>query len=222
MRTTILIGSIILISALACKEAKPKINVPAIDPGHIGIVLDSAAYFDLLNDKFLTQEFAQMFIDTLYRPEPLIDMYLTGREAFLNVRLAKAHYQGKAGKGIMMFQTRKPGQVDILLQNWKKFYKDSLESYVYDGDGLKLAEITPFINKKNLTNNKPDLSIFLASYTVPTYKNWGFSDSAIAKGVTMNTFMNSWDSRTQTKLFKKFKSFQIQLTAEELQQIESS
>lgn len=121
----------------------------------------------------------------------------------------------------MMFQTRKPGQVAILLQNWKQFYSDSLESYVYDGDGLKLAEVTPYINTKNPSFKKPDLSIFLASYTVPTYKNWGYSDSAIANGITMNTFMNSWDNRTQTKLFKKFKSFEIQLTAEELQQIES-
>lgn len=221
MRIILLIGTIVLFSALACKEAKPKVNSPAFDPGHIGFVLDSSAYFDLLNDSFLTQEFAQLFVDTSHHPEPLIEMYLTGREAFLNVGLAKEFWQGKAGKGIMMFQTRKPGEIENLVRNWKQLYTDSLNSYVHEGNGFKIAEVTPYISKNDSTFKQPNLSLLLASYTIPTYKNWGFSDSAISNGVAMKDFMNSWDNRTQMKLFKKFKSFHIQVTADELQQIES-
>jgi hypothetical protein len=221
MRIILLIGTIILFSASACREANPKVISPAIDPGHIGFVLDSAAYFDLLNDSFLTQEFAQLSVDTSHHPEPLIELYLTGREAFLNVGLAKEFWKGKAGKGIMMFQTRKPGEIENLVHNWKQLYTDSLDSYVYEGNGFKIAEVTPHISKSDSSSKYPNLSILLASYTIPTYKNWGFSDSVIANGMSMKDFMNSWDNRTQTKLFKKFKSFHIQVTAEELQQIES-
>lgn len=212
---------IILFSALACRETNSKMNAPATDPGHIGFVLDSAAYFDLLNDSFLTNEFAQLFVDTSHHPEPLIELYLTGREAFLNVGLAKEFWQDKGGKGIMMFQTRKPGEIDNLIRNWKQVYTDSLNSYVHDGGGFKIAEVTPYLNKNDPSSKQPNMSILLASYTIPTYKSWGFSDSAIANGITMKAFMNSWDSRTQTKLFKKFKSFHIQLTVKELKQIES-
>jgi hypothetical protein len=221
MRTTLSIGVIILFSALACREVKPKINAPATDPGHIGFVLDSAAYFDLLNDSFLTREFAQLFVDTSYHPEPLIELYLTGREAFLNVGLAKEFWRGKAGKGIMMFQTRKPGEIDNLIGNWKQLYADSLNSYVHDGGGFKIAEVTPYVNKNHPSSKQPNLSILFASYTIPTYKSWGFRDSAIATGIAMKDFMNSWDNRTQNKLFKKFNSFHIQLTEKELEQIES-
>lgn len=221
MRITLSIASIILFSALACKEGKPKINTVATDPGHIGLVLDSAAYFDLLSDSFLTNEFAQLFVDTSHHPEPLIELYLTGNEAFLNVGLAKEFWQGKKGKGIMMFQTRKPGEIDNLIHNWKQLYSDSLNSYVHDGGGFKIAEVTPYVNKNDPSSKQPSMSILLASYTIPTYKSWGFSDSAIANGITMKAFMNSWDNRTQTKLFKKFKSFHIQLTAKELEQIEA-
>lgn len=212
---------IILFSALACRETNSKMNAPATDPGHIGFVLDSAAYFDLLNDSFLTNEFAQLFVDTSHHPEPLIELYLTGREAFLNVGLAKEFWQDKGGKGIMMFQTRKPGEIDNLIRNWKQVYADSLNSYVHDGGGFKIAEVTPYLNKNDPSSKQPNMSILLASYTIPTYKSWGFSDSAIANGITMKAFMNSWDSRTQTKLFKKIKSFHIQLTVKELKQIES-
>ncbi|QNA45341.1 DUF5829 family protein [Lacibacter sediminis] len=221
MRRILSICSVLIFSALACNEAKPKIDAPSADPGHIGFVLDSAAYFDLLNDSFLTNEFAQLFVDTSHHPEPLIELYLTGREAFLNVGLAKEFWQGKEGKGIMMFQTRKPGEIDNLIRNWKQSYTDSLNSYVHDGGGFKIAEVTPFIKKNDPSSKEPNLSILLASYTIPTYKSWGFSDSAIANGVAMKDFMNSWDSRTQNKLFKKFKSFHIQLTEKELEQIES-
>ncbi|MBS4066805.1 MAG: hypothetical protein KGZ74_19740 [Chitinophagaceae bacterium] len=221
MLTRSSIAAIISMYILACNNAKPKINMPALDPGHIGFVLDSTAYFDLLNDSFLTREFAQLFVDTSHHPEPLIELYLTGREAFLNVGLAKDFWQGKAGKGIMMFQTRKPGEIENLVHNWKQLYTDSLESYVYEGNGFKIAEVTPHISKSDSSSKYPNLSILLASYTIPTYKSWGFSDSVITNGTSMKDFMNSWDNRTQTKLFKKFKSFQIQVTAKELQQIES-
>lgn len=215
------LAAIIFVFAAACNNATLKTNAPATDPGHIGFVLDSAAYFDLLNDSFLTQEFAQLFVDTNHHPEPLIELYLAGREAFLNVGLAKEFWQDKAGKGIMMFQTRKPGEIDNLIHNWKQVYTDSLNSYVHDGGGFKIAEVTPYLNKNEPSSKQPNMSILLASYTIPTYKSWGFSDSVIANGISMEAFMNSWDNRTQIKLFKKFKSFHIQLTAAELHQIES-
>jgi Family of unknown function (DUF5829) len=222
MRRILSICTMLVFSTFACKEPKLKINASAVDPGHIGFVLDSAAYFDLLKDSFLTNEFAQLFVDTSHRPEPLIELYLTGREAFLNVGLAKEFWQGKAGKGIMMFQTRKPGEIENLVNNWKQLYTDSLNSYVHDGSGFKIAEVTPYINKNDPSFKQPNISILLASYTIPTYKNWGFSDSAIANGLAMKDFMNSWDSRTQTKLFKKFKSFHIQVSDTELKQVESA
>lgn len=205
-----------------CKEKNEKMQAPVSDLGHVDLVLDSAAFHAILQDSFLRKEFAVVAQDTTMYSTPSYDIYLLGREAFLHISLAKEYWENKAGSGVMIFQSRKPGKKDSLLMAWKQVYSDSLLVHTFEGGDFKLDEIMPYRKKDSSLAVEPRLTPILTSYSTQAYKNWGFNDSVISNGLSMQEFMNSWDIHSQSKLFKKIKSLHVQVTKQELAEMESA
>ena len=206
----------------ACKNEKSVFPAPVSDLGHIDLVLDSAAFHAVLQDSFFRQEFSSLFQDTTMYSKPSYDIYLTGQEAFLHISLAKEYWADKAGSGVMIFQTRKPGMDDSLRQAWKQFYSDSLVHHTFKGGDFELGEIMPYRKRDSSKPVQPNFTPILTSYSTQAYKNWGFNDSVITNGLSMKEFMSSWDQHTQSKLFKKIKSLHVQLTKQEYAETESA
>ena len=154
--------------------------------------------------------------------KPSYDIYLTGQEAFLHISLAKEYWANKAGSGVMIFQTRRPGKEDSLLLAWKQYYHDSLNYHTFKGGDFELGEIMPYRKRDSSKPVQPNFTPILTSYSTQAYKNWGFNDSVITNGLSMKEFMNSWDQHTQSKLFKKIKSLHVQLTKQEYAETESA
>jgi Family of unknown function (DUF5829) len=216
---------IIMLAALSfssCKEEKKTFAAPVSDLGHVDLVLDSAAFHAILQDSFLVNEFAVVSQDTTMYAKPSYDIYLLGIEAFLHVSLAKAYWENKAGSAVMIFQTRRPGKHDSLLLAWKQFYKDSLNATSFKGGDFNTGEVLPYRKKDSLKPAEPNFTPILMSYSVKGYKNWGFSDSIITNGLSMQEFMRSWDSRTASRLFKKVRALHIQLDQQEFTEMESA
>lgn len=216
---------IILLSVIyctACMEEKKPFSAPISDLAHIDLVLDSLAFHAILQDSFLTKEFAVASQDTTLYSKPSYDIYLLGREAFLHISLASEYWENKEGSGVMIFQTRKSSKGDSLQAAWKQFYSDSLYFHTFQGGDFELEEIMPYRKKDLSKPAEPNFTPILTSYSTQSYKNWGFDDTAISKGVTSQEFMNSWDINSQIKLFKKIKTLDVQLTNQEFAEMESA
>src|SRR5699024_5489435 len=93
----------------SCSQRQATFSAPESDLGHIDLILDSASFHAVLQDSFFRKEFSSLFQDTTMYSKPSYDIYLTGQEAFLHISLAKEYWNNKAGSGVMIFQTRKPG-----------------------------------------------------------------------------------------------------------------
>lgn len=217
--TLLLTGFVLLIS---CNEEAKTFSAPVSDLGHVDLVLDSAAFHAILQDSFLVNEFAVVSQDTTMYAKPSYDIYMLGSEAFLHISLAKAYWENKAGSAVMIFQTRRPGKHDSLLLAWKQFYKDSLNATSFKGGDFNTGEVLPYRKKDSLKPAEPNFTPILMSYSIKGYKNWGFSDSIITNGLSMQEFMRSWDSSSQTKLFRKVKSLHVQITKQEFTEMESA
>lgn len=206
----------------SCSQKQAPFKAPESDLGHIDLILDSAAFHAVLQDSFLRQEFCSLYQDTTMYSKPSYDIYLTGQEAFLHISLAKEYWNNKEGSGVMIFQTRKPGKEDSLLLAWKQFYNDSLNAHTFEGGDFTLGEIMPYRKKDSTKPVQPNFTPILSSYSTQAYKNWGFNDSIINGGLSMRSFMHSWDTATQRKLFKKIKTLHVQITDKEFAEMESA
>lgn len=195
---------------------------PVSDLGHVDLVLDSAAFYAIVSDSFLTKEFSVFFQDTTMYSKPSYDLYLLGSEAFLHISLAKEYWENKAGSGVMIFQTRKPEKHDSLLLAWKHYFKDSLSTKNFEGGDFLTGEVLPYRKKDPSKPAEPNFTPILMSYSVQGFKNWGFSDSIITNGVSMQEFMHSWDTTSQEKLFQKIKALHVQVTKQEFAELESA
>ena len=211
-----------MLAIMSCNDTGSKLKAPVSDLGHVDLVLDSAAFHAVLQDSFFRQEFSSLFQDTTMYSKPSYDIYLTGQEAFLHISLAKEYWNDKAGSGVMIFQTRRPGKDDSLLLAWKQYYHDSLNYHTFKGGDFELGEIMPYRKRDSSKPVQPNFTPILTSYSTQAYKNWGFNDSVITNGLSMNEFMNSWDQDTQSKLFKKIKSLHVQITKQEYAETESA
>jgi len=206
----------------SCSQRQETFSAPESDLGHIDLILDSAAFHAVLQDSFFRKEFSSLFQDTTMYSKPSYDIYLTGQEAFLHISLAKEYWNDKAGSGVMIFQTRKPGMDDYLNKAWKQFYKDSLNYHTFKGGDFELGEIMPYRKRDSSKTVQPNFTPILTSYSAQAYKNWGFNDSVINGGLSMRSFMYSWDTTTKNKLFKKIKSLHVQITNQEFAEMESA
>lgn len=221
MKTLIIILSTIFCFT-ACGEAKKSMQAPTSDLAHVDLVLDSLAFQAILQDSFLREEFAVLYQDTTVYSKPSYDIYLLGSESFLHISLAAEYWENKEGSGVMIFQTRKSSKGNSLQSAWKQFYSDSLYFHTYQGGDFELEEIMPY-RKKDLSKPvEPNFTPILTSYSTEGYKNWGFDSSEISEGLSMQKFMNSWDINSQSKLFKKLKALDVQLTSQEFAEMESA
>lgn len=217
---------IILVAIIFCncspQNNSSKVVAPVSDLGHVDLVLDSAAFHAVVRDSFLTKEFSVFFQDTTLYSKPSYDLYMLGGEAFLHISLAEEYWENKAGSGVMIFQTRKPEKYDSLLLVWKHYFKDSLSTKNFEGGDFLTGEVLPYRKKDPAKPAEPNFTPILMSYSVQGYKNWGFSDSIITNGVSMQEFMRSWDTTSQEKLFRKIKALHVQVTKQELAEMESA
>lgn len=195
---------------------------PVSDLGQIDIILDSSAFYAILRDSFLTNQFAVVSQDTTMYSKPSYDLYMLGSEAFLHISLAKEYWENKAGSAVMIFQTRRPGKGDSLLLLWKQFFKDSLYFHSFKGSDFDLEEIMPYRKKDTTKPATPNFTPLLTSYSTQGYKNWGFNDSIISNGLSMKSFLQSWDASSQTKLFVRIKSLHLQILKQEFAEMESA
>jgi hypothetical protein len=212
-----------LLTVACCTLEKKSFSAPLSDLGHIDLILDSAAYFSVMNDNFLTNEFAFFFKDTVtYGGKPSYDLYLGGQQNFLHISLAKGYWQDKSGSGVLTFQTRRPDQKDSLYLTWKQYYSDSLFSHMYNGPDFNLGEV--MVYEKKDSSKPPDPVFFsnLTSYSSQSYKNWGFGDSDVINGISMSRFMANWDSSVKQKLFKKINALHVQITQDEFKDLSSA
>lgn len=214
---------VLIILNSGCNTQKSNLKAPTSDLGHIDLILDSIDYYSIVNDTFLTQSFALFFQDTVtYGSKPSYDLYLAGQENFLHISLAKGYWKGKAGSGVLVFQTRKPDMKDSLLLAWRQYYSDSLTSHVFHGPDFDLGEVMTYQPEVQDTNLQATFFSNLTSYSKRSLQNWGFNDSAIANGISMREFMIDWDSTTQRKLFKRIVRLHVQLTESEFADLESA
>lgn len=112
---------------------------------------------------------------------------------------------------MVIFPSRRPGKEDSLSLAWKQYYKDSLVAHTFEGGDFMLGEIMPYRKKDSTKSVQPNFTPILTSYSAQAYKNWGFNDSVINDGLSMRSFMHSWDSTTQNKLFRKIKTLHVQI-----------
>ena len=211
-----------MLSIMTCHGDVDKLTAPASDLGHVDLVVDSNAFHSILQDSFLRNEFAVLYQDTTMYSKPSYDIYLLGQEAFLHISLAKEYWDNKAGSGVMIFQSRKPGKDDSLYNAWKQFYPDSLLHKTFKGGDFDLGEILPYRKKDTTRPASPGFTPILTSYSEQAYKNWGFNDSMIVNGVSMKSFMHSWDTTAQQRLFKKIKALHVQVTDQEFKEMKSA
>lgn len=210
------------IFCISCKEEKKSFLAPVSDLGHVDLILDSSAFFAILQDIFLTNQFAVVTQDTTMYSKPSYDLYMLGSEAFLHVSLAKEYWENMAGSAVMIFQTRRPGKGDSLRLAWKQFFNDSLDSHTFKGADFDLDEIMPYRKKDTTKTATPNFTSLLTSYSTQGYKNWGFNDSNISNGLSMNSFLQSWDASSQKKLFGSIKSLHVQIVKKEFAEMESA
>ena len=218
------IGLLLLLAVLvlACEKKTSYFKAPVSDLGHIDLVLDSVAFYSVLNDSFLTRDFAFMSQDTVtYGDKPSYDIYLAGQQNFLHISLAKGYWQNKTGSGVLVFQTRKPDMKDSLLIAWKQYYPDSLADHVFKGDDFDLGEVMAYYPTGQGSDKSPVFFSNLTSYSQQSYKNWGISDSSISSGVSMREFMN-WHPTIPEKLFNKITRLTLRVTDTEFKDLESA
>lgn len=190
---------------------------PKSDFSHIEIIIDSSDFNKLVSDSFIRDSLGQTAYDTLQHSPLVISYYINGLENFIHFNPNKGHFTSQRGSAYLIFQTRRPGQGKLLEQSWRLFTKDSLKSYDFKGPDFTLTEI---IFKKHYNLQKSSTSNLipmLSSYSVETYKKWGFGDSA---EVSMKDFIGL-DSVNSKKLFTKIESVHLSITQKELAELES-
>lgn len=208
----------------ACSVQKKNFEAPVSDFFHPCINVDSADFFSIKENEFLKKEFGSIFLDTSeILGKQSIELFLLGQETFLHFNLNKGIWQNKTGGGAITFQSRYPDKFDSLILGWQQHYADSLyRKTVKTGSGDEVGEIAIFTKRDSLTPIAPSFYTVLLSFTRASYYNWGFSDSTIAKGVTMKQNMASWDSTLPKKLFKKINALYIQITEKELKNLKTA
>jgi len=222
----ILLATFFSVLFFACNNPHSKIIAegPVSDLGHIDLILDSATYYAIKSDSFMQKEFGVFNADTnYYGGKPSYDLYILGHLNFLHLSLAKGYWNNQRGAGVLVFQTRKPGMKDSLLNSWKQFYKDSLFVHTFKGSDFTLDEIMAWY--KSDTTKPKEAYIFanLTSYSVDAYHNWGITDSIVNAGLSMKQFMEGWGAEElKNKLFNSITELHMTINQKEFEEIKSS
>ncbi|QQS35146.1 MAG: hypothetical protein IPM56_12920 [Ignavibacteriales bacterium] len=182
---------------------------------HIEIIVDSASFEKLVANEFIWSELANCLYDTMLVSPLVLSYYLYGQSNFIHFNPNRGYFATQKGTAYLIFQTRRPGQGKLLEERWRKVATDSIVSYDFEGPGFTLTEIVynhhDHLSKKQTNNLVPMLS----SYSVETYREWGFGDSV---EVSMEQFL-SQDSINKNKLFERIISIDLVITQKELQDL---
>lgn len=182
------------------------------DFSHIEIIVDSASFEKLAANDFIRSELALCVYDTMLVSPLVLSYYLYGKSNFIHFNPNRGYFATQQGTAYLIFQTRRPGQGKLLEEQWRKVATDSIVRYDFEGPGFTLTEIVynhhDRLSKKQTNNLIPMLS----SYSVETYREWGFGDSV---EVSMEQFL-SQDSTNKNKLFERIVSIELAITQKEL------
>ncbi|MEO6107807.1 MAG: hypothetical protein ABIP52_15105 [Cyclobacteriaceae bacterium] len=187
-------------------------QIPKSDFSHIEIIIDSTDFQKLIINKFVRDSLGICLYDTMLTSPLVISFYINGQENFIHFNPNRGYFATQRGTAYLIFQTRLPGQGKQLEQSWKSIAPDTLISYDFKHPDFTLTEII-LKKHRNLHRSKSNHLIpMLSSYSVETYKNWGFGDSS---EVSMKDFIGGDTSGTKN-LFNKILSVRLSITKSEL------
>lgn len=181
------------------------------DFSHIEIILDSASFETLVAHEFVKTKFASCTYDTMLTSPLVLSYYINGRDNFIHFNPSRGYFATQRGSAYIIFQTLRPGQGRLLEEQWRRLSKDSIVSYDFVGPDFTLTEIV--YNHHDRLSNKPNnhLIPMLSSYSVESYRKWGFGDST---EVSVRQFLSS--SISKDKLFEKITAVELAITEKEL------
>jgi hypothetical protein len=185
------------------------------DFSHIEIIIDSASFEKLVANDFIRNKLAPFTYDTMM-PSPLVlSYYIFGENSFIHFNPARGYFATQLGTAYLIFQTRRPGQGKILEENFQKVKNDSIISYDFEGPDFKLTEII-YRHHSNLRKKQNNHLIpMLSSYSVESYRKWGYGDSA---ELSMNQFL-AREFVKGKKLFESIVSIDLAITQKELEDL---
>ena len=222
----ILLATFFAVLFFACNNQPSKIKSerPVSDLGHIDLILDSVTYFAIKSDSFMQKEFGVFNADTnYYGGKPSYDLYILGHLNFLHLSLAKGYWNNQRGAGVLVFQTRKPGMKDSLLNSWKQFYKDSLFVHTFKGSDFTLDEVMAWYKSDSTVQKEARIFANLTSFSTEAYRNWGITDSVVNAGLSMKQFMGDWGGvDLKNKLFNSITELHMTTNQKEFEEIKSS
>jgi len=221
---SILVVCLIVFFCSCNNKAIEVVEGPASDLSHIDVILDSATYEAIKNDPFMQTEFGVLNIDTAYYGgKPSYDLYLLGHLSFLHLSLAKGYWKDQEGSGVVVFQTRRPGVIDSVLNSWKQYYHDSLKIYTFKGHDFVLDEVMAWHKTDSLKPKEPVIFANLTSYSADAYKNWGISDSIVDAWLSLKVFMEGWGGDALVnKLFYSLDELHMAVNSVEFIEIRSA
>ena len=208
---TVLLSAFLLCNFYSNAQTQP----PAPVFSHVMIILDSADFDKLVLNRFVNKQLGACSYDTLQSSPLVISYYINGKNHFLHFTPNKGYFANLKGTAYLIFQTLRPGQGNLVESAWEKLANDSLVKYDYTHPDFTLTEI---IFREHIGLSKKPGSHLIpmhSSYSVESYKRWGFGDSV---EVSMPQFIKS-DSSIY---FNKILSLQISITPKELDMLSSA
>lgn len=225
MKQIILTSLVISLLSFGCTEHTSKtLETPISDLGHIDVIIDSLTWNAIKNDSFIQNEFGILTEGTeYYEGEPSYDLYILGHLNFLHFSLDKGFWNNQRGGGVLIFQTQKPDQRELLLNSWKETYKDSLYVHSFKGSDFILDEIMTWYESDTTKPKEASIIANLTTYSEESYKNWGITDSIVNAGSAMKRFMESWgEEPLKSRLFNSITELHMTMNEQEFKEIRSA
>ena len=216
------IGSLSLLESAG--QTSSAIKAPVSDLAHIDVILDSATWHAIKSNSFIQNQFGVLNVDTAYYGgKPSYDLYVLGKLSFLHISLAKGFWADRRGSGVLVFQSRKPGMIDPILNSWKQFYKDSLFIHTYKGNDFTLEEVLAWYKHDSTKPKEARLFANLTSYSPDAYRNWGITDSIVEAGLSLKQFLGDWGGEPlKTRLFNSITELYMTVNQQEFKEIRSA
>lgn len=192
-------------SSVICQTTKS-------DFSHIEIITDSATFEKLITNKFIRDTLGECVYDTMMASPLVLSFYINGKESFIHFNPNRGYFANQRGTAYIIFQSRRPGQGKLLEKEWRNVATDTLLSYDFKAPDFTLTEI--IYKHHSNPGKKPNNNLIpmLSSYSVETYKKWGFGDSA---EVSMKQFQNT-HAKQGGRLFENIISVQLSISQKEL------
>lgn len=185
------------------------------DFSHIEIILDSASFEKMAANDFIRSKLAPFTYDTMMLSPLVLSYYMYGQNNFIHFNPARGYFATQRGTAYLIFQTRRPGEGKLLEHAFRKVAKDSIVLYDFEGPDFTLSEIVYNHHDRLSKKKQNNLIPMLSSYSVDSYRKWGFGDSA---EVSMKQFLAREHVKGK-KLFESIVSVELVITQKELQDL---